>query len=423
MSDNKSPDEKIVLEGEILSETDNHYEQTKKALALGDVKQTHALATDENTQPEVLYYLAKNGDNEARVGVAKNTATPIQADEILVDDEYAEVRAELARKITRIIPNLRPEDANQLQKHSINILNKLAEDQLPKVREIIATELKATNQAPKDLIVKLAHDPEEMVAAPILEYSPLLSDSDLREVVAAGVVGEALKAISRRKNISEDLAEAIASTLEIPAVAALLTNKDATIREETMVKIVTQAKTTQALHEPLVERPNLSLRIMKRIAGFVASALVHKMVDNAQLDQKTADELISRTRKVIEGQAPDIEDTMSAQEKAMDFLNRGMLDDEFVLSAIKNRQKQLLTHCLALMAELSVVVVEKVLSSKNGRAVTAMCWMAKLKMRTAIEVQIKIAGVPHAQAIQAKGGTDYPNSQAEMQQDLLFFSG
>jgi len=44
------------------------------------------------------------------------------------------------------------------------------------------------------------------------------------------VVGEALEAISKRKKISEDLAEAIANTLEIPAVAALLTNKDAAIR-------------------------------------------------------------------------------------------------------------------------------------------------------------------------------------------------
>lgn len=421
-NDKNSPVEGVVIEGEVLTSSDDQYEQAKGALTKGDAEQSHALATDKNTPPEVLYYLAQNGDDEARVGVAQNTATPIQADEILADDEYAEVRMELARKIARIIPNLNPSDADQLQIHSIKILNKLAEDQLPKVRQIIATELKDTKKAPKDLIIKLAHDPEEIVAAPILEYSPLLSDGDLREIVAAGVVGEALEAISRRKKISEDLAEAIASTLEIPAVAALLTNKDSAIREETMVKIVTQAKTTEALHEPLVERPNLSLRIMKRVAGFVASALVHKMVDNAQLDEDTADDLIKRTRRVIEGQPTNIEDTMSHQEKAMDFLNRGMLDDEFVLNTIKNRQKQLLTHCLALMANLSVPVVDKILSSKNGRAVTALCWLAKLKMRTAIEVQIKIAGVPHAQAIQAKGGTDYPTSQADMQQDLLFFT-
>ncbi|MCK5040750.1 MAG: DUF2336 domain-containing protein [Sphingomonadales bacterium] len=424
MSDDKNkPSEGVILEGEVIPNTDKKYEQAKSALAVGDAEQAHALASNKETPPEVLYYLAENGDDEARVGVAKNTATPMQADEILVDDEHAEVRMELARKIARIIPNLNPDDADELQKHSINILNKLAEDQLPKVREIIATELKETDKAPKELIIKLAHDPEEIVAAPILEYSPLLSDNDLREIVAAGVVGEALEAISRRKKISDDLAEAIASTLEIPAVAALLTNKDADIREETMVKIVTQAQTTEVLHKPLVERPNLSLRIMKRVAGFVASALVHKMVDNAQLDEKTASELIRRTRKVIDGQAPDIEDTMSAQERAMDFLNRGMLDDDLVLDLIKNRKKQLLVHCLALMASLSVPVVDKILSSKNGRAVTALCWMAELKMRTAIEVQIKIAGVPHAQAVQAKGGTDYPFNQAEMQQNLLFFTG
>ena len=421
--DKKTQKGAVVLEGGVVSPKNDHYERAKKALAEGNVEQSHALAIDTNTPPEVLYYLADKGDDEARVGVATNTATPIQADEMLADDPYADVRCELARKIARILPDLRPDEADQLREKSIDILNKLADDQLPKVREIIATELKQTNNAPKELILKLANDIEDTVSAPILEYSPLLSDGDLREIVAAGVIGEALNAISRRKKISEDLAEAIASTLEIPAVAALLTNKDAAIREDTLVSIVKQAKNTEALHQPLASRPNLSLRIMKRVAEFVASALVHKMVDDAGLDQNTADELIKRSRKKIHNEDVNIDDEKNAQQIAMDFLNRGMLDDEFILECIAEHRKQLIVHCLALMADLSVQVVEKILATRNGKAVTGLCWLAKLKMRTAIEVQLKIATVPYAHVVQAAGGTDYPFTPQDMQQDLLFFTG
>lgn len=423
MSNKKEQSGAPTIEGEVLPPKKGLYEDAKKALAKGDLNQSHALANNPKTPPEVLYYLAENGDDEARVGVAKNTATPMQADEILAQDEFAEVRMELARKISRILPDLRPGEADQLREKSIEILNILANDQLPKVRAIISNELKHSKNAPKALILKLAHDDEFNVSAPILEYSPLLSDSDLREIIAAGVIGEALSIIASRKKISEDLAEAIASTLEIPAVAALLTNKNATIREETMVKIVTQAKKNEALHEPLVSRPNLSLRIMKRVAGFVASALLHKMVENADLDEKTADDLIKKTRKRIEGLTPEHEENENWQEKALDFYNRGMLNDEFVIETIEQRRRPLLIQSLSLMANVSVPVVEHVLKSKNGRAVTALCWMAQLKMRTAIEVQRKIATIPHAQVIQAKGGVDYPFTPQIMQQDLLFYTG
>jgi len=163
MTDNENKqDEGVILEGEVISSSQTHYEQAKNALAKGDVEQSHALATNQDTPPEVLYYLAQSGDDEARVGVAQNTATPIQADEILAEDDYVEVRSELARKIARIIPNLNPDDANELQKHSINILNKLAEDKIPKVREIIATELKDTHKSTKRANSKISTRPRRI---------------------------------------------------------------------------------------------------------------------------------------------------------------------------------------------------------------------------------------------------------------------
>jgi uncharacterized protein (DUF2336 family) len=39
-------------------------------------------------------------------------------------------------------------------------------------------------------MVRLAQDVETVVAAPILEYSPLLSDADLIEIIACGQVQE-----------------------------------------------------------------------------------------------------------------------------------------------------------------------------------------------------------------------------------------
>jgi Uncharacterised protein conserved in bacteria (DUF2336) len=404
-----------VIEGEIITPN-----QLDTLLQSGnDV--CRRVASNGKTPPEILHYLAENAEPQIRGDVAANEKAAHATDVLLSDDPEDEVRMELARKIARIIPNLGPEAASQIRERSIELLEKLADDQLPRVRQILSEELKDSLDAPKWAIKKLARDIESTVAGPVLEYSPLLGDDDLREIVAAGVVGEALVAVAKRRHISEDLADAIASTLEIPAVAALVTNTNADIREKTLIAIVEQAKKAEELHEPLTSRPNLSLRIMKRIAGFVASALVRNMVERADIDEGAAGDLIARTRMRIKTDTVDVDEEENYQEKAVDFLNRGMITDEFIVNCAEKRQSQLLFHCLAVKVDMKPTTVENVIRSKNGRAITALVWSAGLKMRTALSIQTKVAMVPPAKMVQAKGGTDFPFDEPTMQQELLFF--
>src|SRR6185312_14087647 len=98
----------------------------------------------------------------------------------------------------------------------------------------LAEEIKTLDCIPRFIAGTLARDVESMVAAPILEYSPLLSDVDLLEVVAAAKAEEVLAAVARRRPLSEPVADAIVMSLDIPAVAALLANPDAQIRRETL---------------------------------------------------------------------------------------------------------------------------------------------------------------------------------------------
>ena len=172
---------------------------------------------------------------------------------------------------------------------------------------------------------------------------------------------------------------------------------------------------------PLTLRPNLSLRIMKRIAEFVASALVRNMVEHADIDEKTGNDLIARTRKRITTDTADAEEVENYQEKARDFLSRGMITDEFIVECAEKRRRQLLYHCMAVKVDMKPVTIENVIRSKNGRAITALVWSAGLRMRTALAIQNKVAMVPPGKIVHAKGGIDFPFDESTMQQDLLFF--
>ncbi|MBT6984547.1 MAG: DUF2336 domain-containing protein, partial [Rhodospirillaceae bacterium] len=210
------------------------YSSQRELLAGADVKARLLLAQSQDTMPEILYYLAGDQEAEVRQAVAANPATPVQADELLVDDADDDVRGDLALKIARLLPDMPDDEQEKVRELTFDMLKRLASDQLPRVRALLSEELKNSRDVPVPIIRQLALDVVAIVATPVLEYSPLLSDADLMEVIAAGCADEALCAIARRSDVSEDVSDAVVATLDVPAVATLLANKKASVREATL---------------------------------------------------------------------------------------------------------------------------------------------------------------------------------------------
>lgn len=397
------------------------YEDARVMLSKGNKNDRLKLAQQNDLRPEVLYFLAEDEDPEVRRHIAGNPNTPVQADALLSKDGDDEVRSELARKIGRIIPELDATAQDALSETTIEVMEELARDQLPKVRALLAEAIKSASNVPKDLVQQLARDIEDIVCGPILEYSPLLGEEDLREIIAAGASSAALSAIARRETVSKDLSDDLVQTLDIPTISNLLTNKSAQIREDTLDQIIDQAKSVADLHKPLALRPQLSIRAVKRIAGFVASALVHAMIEQSSLAEDQAEDILETVRARMEGEELGEKEEIALAAKARDFFNRNQLDDEFIVNEVENGNRELVIQCLALMADLEASIVRKIILSKSGRAVTALTWQAQLSMRTAYALQTKLALVPNAQLLLAKDGRHYPIDEDELTWHLSYF--
>jgi uncharacterized protein (DUF2336 family) len=398
---------------------DLNYEESKELARHEEWTVRRDLARRTDVKPEILYYLAEDESPEVRREIALNASTPAQADLLLANDVDDEVRVELARKISRLLPTLSDSEKDRLGELTLRALELLAEDQLPRVRSILSEELKHSQLAPKKIVQRLARDVEEIVSVPVLQYSPLLNDQDLLEIIASGAARGALKAISQRDSVSEPVSDAIVATMDVPAVAALLANPSAQIREETLDAIIDNAADTVELHEPLVYRPELSLRAVRRIASFVALSLVSALMERNDLDQETVDELNKAVRQRIE---ESDEQKESAKDRAEALAAKGELDDEAVCEAIQGGDKEFVRYALAIMAQVNTGTVDRVLNSKSPKPVTSLCWRAGLSMRTAMNLQLRVAKVPPTQILNAKDGVDYPLSEAEMLDQLDLFS-
>jgi len=412
---------KALLGGEKALPANLTAQDEQKILEAGTDSERKQLAARPDVRPEVLYFLAEDSSVEVRKQIAKNPNTPPQADEKLKVDEDDEVRSELARKIGRLVPGLERDERSALRDKAVATLETLAQDQMPKIRAVIAEAIKSSDKVPKRIVDQLARDVEAIVCGPILQYSPLLNDDDLREIIAAGATGTALEAIANRPTVSEDISGDIAASLEIPAIAALLTNENAQIREDTLDQIITQAEKVENLHKPVALRPHLSIRAMKRVAGFVASALVHAMMDQAGLGEEQAEDILERVRDRLAGEKVGEDEEAKLAKTALDYFQRDMLTDKFVTDQIEENRRELLVQCLAVMGDLPSDIVRQIIHSKSGRAVAALAWKCGLAMRTAYELQTKFALVPTAQLLVGKDGEKYPIDANELEWHLSYF--
>lgn len=400
------------------------YEEQRGMLEKDSTRERLRLAKREDTQPEVLYYLADDDLPEVRRAIASNRSTPRQADAKLVQDGDDEVRYHLADKIGRLVPELSTAQRDKAEALTITVLRELAADQLPKIRAIVSEHLKSADGAPKDIILRLAWDLEAIVAAPVLQFSPLLNDQDLLEIIAAGRESGALSAIAKRRGLGNDVAGAVAQTLDTKAVAALLANDSAQMREDTLDLIIENAAAVEPWHKPLVTWPALSDNAIRRIAGFVAASLVETLCSRNDIDAATAGELTRAVRDGIgHGGAAGIEpepkiDGGIGKDAAVALFNGGELNDDALQNAIGRVDREFVIQGIALKSGLPSETVAKVLESTNARAVTAVAWKAELSMRTAMQLQLRIARVRPQSILNARNGVDYPLSEAELEQQL-----
>jgi hypothetical protein len=175
----------------------------RDALDILDIRTSHPqgateLASRSDAGADVLQYLAVNGAPATRAAVAANISTPAATNRLLANDDNEDVRAELAVKIARLMPGLSERESSHVFALTIETLETLARDAAVRVRAILADEIKALDCVPRDVVMALARDLDTIVSTPILQYSPLLSDADLVEIIACGQVQETLAAIASR---------------------------------------------------------------------------------------------------------------------------------------------------------------------------------------------------------------------------------
>ncbi|WP_249209273.1 DUF2336 domain-containing protein [Magnetospirillum sulfuroxidans] len=407
------------------------YEEARELAAHDDSAVRATLAAQSEVRPEILYFLTEDRDPVVRRNVAANPATPPQAHPALAADADDQVRAGLAAKIARLAPGLNAHEQDRLRRATYEALELLARDRIPKVREILSEALKDVANAPPDVIRRLARDAEIAVAAPVLQFSPVLTDEDLLEVIGGTPIPGALAAISKRAAVNVRVADAIAATDDVDAIAILLGNPSAQIREETLDRLADRATDIEAWHQPLCQRPALPSKTAAKLARFVASNLLESLAARHDLDREAAVAVAAVVAKRLDemevsgpqrAEARKASDEASALVRARQLREKGQLDESTIDTALTGNDTAFVVCALAVLAELPVTVVRKTVATQSAKGILAIAWKAGLSVALAEQMQSKLLRLPQSRTLRGRDGA-FPLTSDEMVWQLEFLAG
>jgi len=403
------------------------YEKAKEMARHQDVAVRLELAGREDLKPEILYYLAEDDDVGVRRVIAANAAAPRLADLLLAGDADHEVRVGLAEKIALLAPGLSSDEQDKIRKMTYEALEILARDQVTKVRQIIAETLKDVADAPAKVIQNLARDAELVVSAPILEYSPVLTSDDLLEIIASDPVHGALFAVSRRRNIDNRISDAIVRTDSTEAIAELLGNDSAQIREETLDRIIDRAADVEEWHKPLVVHPKLPSGAAPKLARFVAENLLDILTARRDLDSETVAEvrdIVNRRLDESDGKDDTAIDAIGGEhlKKAAKMRKKGTLNHDAINAALQSGEYEFIAAALVELSGLSSATVMQAVSGRNAKGIVAVAWKAKLPSWVVEQLQLRLCRIPRKDVLTAPEGADYPLTEEEMIWQLDFLS-
>ena len=183
-------------------------------------------------------------------------------------------RAEATRSLARawLISNLSEDDRAAAE----GALLMLLDDASPLVRQAMAEVFAGGADAPAAIVQALSLD-QPSVALPILEYSPLLLDADLVDLVATGN-SETQCAIARRMNLPASVCAAVAEVGSPAAALELIENPHAVLAPFSWDRIVERHGHLAAIRESMLALDDLPpatrLALIAKLSGTLAQFVV-----------------------------------------------------------------------------------------------------------------------------------------------------
>jgi uncharacterized protein (DUF2336 family) len=249
------------------------------------------------------------------------------------------------------------------------VLCQLAELVEVEARTHVAKLLAPLERAPGNVVNKLAND-EIDVAQPLLEFSNVLSDDDLIDIVSTRS-GAHRVAIAGRTVVPERVGEAIVEHGGSPSVVRLAANKQAELTPSTVERLVVRASTDAALASNLRGRTDIDWNSLRSQISDAGQKVLETLGETRAVDPVTAGKVsavvYNRMRNAVGFSAHDWKVAYN-QVKAL--ADRQQLDERALLRFVRFGYGHHAAAALTVMLRVQPEVMVKWLAAQDYVAIT-----------------------------------------------------
>lgn len=201
-----------------------------------------------------------------------------------------------------------------------NICQVLVNDTEERVRVALAGRLARARNVPRELVLKLAAD-NINVAQDVILHNVQLNEPELILLVKQKALAHRL-AIARRFGINENVSQALVDTNDVNVIRTLLENLSASINYPTIESLVSRSRDNESWHAPLLNRPEVSTKLAKKMYGWVSSGLRDYINDNFDIDAQQLDSSLQETVQELVSGDEWFEDHDPAIMHLIDLIDR-----------------------------------------------------------------------------------------------------
>lgn len=262
------------------------------------------------------------------------------------------------------------------------VLRLLARDTERKVQFALANTLKSNPNLPHDVAVSLAKGATD-VSIPILEFSKVLTDEDLIEIVKSTKEVARWKAIAKRESVSQQVAAALIDTKSGEVINTLLNNSGAEVSEQSMDQILKDFAGNKDLLGVLVKRGGLPVsiaaKLVSKVSGEMQKELTKRYPKLTSADAKSPPQVKAEVieKAIIGGTTAAKEkvlvDFLSNKGKEKDahelvehLLSTGSLTPSIVLRGLCKGDLHFFIHGVARLSGVSADNTRKLILDKGG---------------------------------------------------------
>lgn len=240
------------------------------------------------------------------------------------------------------------------------------------LREALAERLSLHDNIPVEVIEYLANDVIS-VARPVLMHSPVLTDAILMQIVESKGA-DYWRSIAGRSRLGVPVADRLVDTGDSATVMNLVGNKDIVLTGPSLKKIVKFSLTSEELHVPLLQRPEMNGDIAAGLYMCVSHALQKEIAGKFPgVSAAVNDSLETLLEELCLGAGGCCEVTPEMMTLARRFRERDEISPGFMIRLLRRGQKAFFLAVFSEKTGLDPETVVSLIQKDGGKPFALAC--------------------------------------------------